>query len=419
MASVRRRTLLGAGLAALGASAGCAGVARTVGLGDSVRVAVSWSATELAAFRAVLAGWGDPGFELVPFGDDIDAALGARTTGRPNVVALPRPGLVAGNMANLEPIPDELWHEQYNRGWSASLPAGRHFALPFKRAHGSVVWYRRQVFEELHLEPPPTWDKWLAHNEVISKAGRVAPLALGGADGWMLTGFFGNVLLRNFVATYDELTRPDRDARLWQSSDVRAAFRLLGEMWGRPGTIAGGARRALVQQFPDAVLEVFRFHRAAMVVVPDFAESVIRHFGVPQDEVGTFPFPAITENGGPFVQAGDLLVLTRPASKHAVDLIKYLGSPEAPVPWIRDTGGFIAANPDTSDRFYSTALRVLAAQLRDHDTRFDLADQLGRVGGRDGLQRVLVTFLKQLADGVPVHDAVDTATGAMMRVEAG
>jgi alpha-glucoside transport system substrate-binding protein len=174
-----------------------------------------------------------------------------------------------------------------------------------------------------------------------------------------------------------------------------------------------------VQQFPDAVLEVFRFHRAAMVVVPDFAESVIRHFGVPEDEVDTFRFPATTEEGGPLVQAGDLLVLTRPASRQALSLIRYLGSPDAPVPWIRDTGGFIAANPKTSDRFYSNALREQAAELRNHDTRFDLADQLGPVGGRDGLQQVLVAFLKQLADGVSVKDAADAAAGAMLRVEVG
>src|SRR2546421_12858531 len=107
MTGVRRRTVLRAGaLAAVGGATGCASVARTVGLGVFVRIAVSWSATELAAFRNVLAGRGADDVDLIPFGDDIDAALGVRTAGRPGLVALPRPGLVPGNLTHLEPLPD-------------------------------------------------------------------------------------------------------------------------------------------------------------------------------------------------------------------------------------------------------------------------------------------------------------------------
>lgn len=412
MADVRRRTVLGATLAALGGAAGCAGVARTVGLGDSVRVAVSWSATELAAFRSVLRGWRDSGYEPIPFGDDIDAALGARTTGRPNVVALPRLGLVIGNVDNLVSLDGVVPPESLN----TDLPGG-HYALPFKLAHKSVVWYRRKVFEEHRLTPPTTWDEWLALNESIIRLGGVAPLSLGGADGWMLTGFFENILLRNFTGTYDELAKPDRDAALWRSGEVRATFEMFGEMCGRPGVLAGGVGRALIQQFPDAVLEVFRYHRAAMVVAPDFAESVIRHFGVPPDEVATFTFPARSERGGPLVLAGDLFVLTRPASQLALDLIRYLSTPTAPVPWIRDTGGFLAANPNTSPDFYSPMLARLSTELRTHEVRFDLADQLGPVGGRDGLQLVLVHFLRSLGDGMPRDEAVRTALEAMVDIE--
>jgi alpha-glucoside transport system substrate-binding protein len=408
MAEVRRRTVLGAGLAALGGVAGCASVARTVGVGDSVRVAVSWSATELTAFRSVLAGWGGE-YELIPLGDDIDAALGARTTGRPAVVALPRLGLVDSNVANLEPLPANVYDPSWN------LPGGR-YALPFKLAHKSVVWFRRAVFDEHGLDKPKTWDEWLALNERIVRLG-MAPLSLGGADGWMLTGFFGNILLRNFAGTYEALAAPKRDPGWWRSADVRATFEMFADICGRPGVLAGGVNRALVQQFPDAVLEVFRFHRAAMVVAPDFAESVIRHFGVPEREVDTFTFPARSAGGGPLMLAGDLFVLTRPAGERALDLIRYLSIPQAPEPWIRGTGGFIAANPGSGKDSYSPTLARLSTELRTHERRFDLADQLGPVGGRDGLQLVLVHFLRSLGDGTPRDEAVRTAVDAMSEIE--
>jgi alpha-glucoside transport system substrate-binding protein len=394
-----------------------------MGLGDAVRVAVSWSATELAAFRSVLAGRGVEDYELIPLGDDIDAALGARTTGRPNVVALPQPGQVARNLDNLEELPADIWHAEYDRIWE-QLP-GR-FALPFKLAHKSVVWYRTALFAEHGLKPPSTWEEWLALNDSIIgnrelRARGVAPLALGGADGWMLDGFFENILLRNFETTYDALAAPHHDPQLWASTEVRTVFEMLGTIWGRPGALPGGPRRALVQQFPDAVLEVVRHDRAAMVVAPDFAESVIRRFTEGQDEVDTFTFPAMRGNRGPLIAGGDLLVLTRPASQQARDLIRYLGTATAPVPWIRDTGGFIAANPDTEPRFYSRTLKKLARELRNPTMRirFDLSDQLGAAGGRAGLQSVLQEFLQSLGKGIPLDEAVRTASRSMVAVEDG
>jgi alpha-glucoside transport system substrate-binding protein len=388
-------------------------------LGDFVRIAVSWSATELAAFRNVLAGRGVDDVDLIPFGDDIGAALGVRTTGRPHLVALPQPGLVAANVANLEPLPDELWHSQYDRIWSQNLPTGGHYALPFKLAHKSVVWYRKNIFADHRLTPPSTWQEWQALNDaIIADPGLGAPLALGGADGWMLAGFLENILLRSFPDSYDALAAPGHDRKLWESGDVRAAFQMLADMWGRPGVFAGGPRRALVQQFPDAVLEVFKYHTAAMVVAPDFAESVIRRFGVPTDEVDTFPFPPLTLPGGPLVAAGDLIVLTRPAQQRALDVIRYLGEPRAAVPWIRDTGGFIAANPFTDRSYYSPIMAKLSDELRQ-PIRFDLADQLGPAGGREGLQRVLQNFLQGFADGRSPEESVRTALAAMVSAEAG
>lgn len=409
----------GALVAVSGGVAGCSSVARTAGIGDFVRIAVSWSAAELAAFRSVLAGRTVTDVDLIPYGDDIDAALGVRTSGRPDVVALPRPGLVAPNLANLEPLPDELWHREYDQIWSRSLPAEGHYALPFKLAHKSVVWYRKKAFEEHRLERPRTWQEWLELNDTIVNRGLGAPLALGGADGWMLAGVFENVLLRNFPDSYKELARPNHDPRLWQSAELRGTFDMLADMWGRPGVFAGGPKRALVQQFPDAVLEVFKYRTALMVVAPDFAESVIRRFGVPPDEVETFTFPAATREPRPLVTGGDLFVLARPASRRAVELIRVLGDPDAPVPWIEDTGGFIAANPDTDERHYSATLRRLSRELNAHETQFDLADQLGPAGGRDGLLRVLVEFLRGVADGRPRAEPIRNALAAMVAAEAG
>ncbi|MBB4910093.1 ABC transporter substrate-binding protein [Actinophytocola algeriensis] len=407
----RRRALLRAAVVGplAAAATGCADLNRPLGLGGFVRVAVSWSATELAAFQRVLGPRLDD-CQLVPLGDDIDAAFGANVAGRPDIVALPQPKLVSGKLTSLAPLPPEVWDRGYDGFWSGQLPSrdGRHYALPFKVAHSSVVWYRKRFFAEHGLTPPTTWVEWLELNERIVERTGTAALALGGADGWFLARFFENVLLRQFDGVYAALVAGERGA--WGSADVRTAFAQVARMWGGREVLAGGAERALVAQYPEAVLEVFRYHRAAMVPAPDFAESVIRAFDVLDDDVGTFTFPAAPGLGRRLVVSGDLLVLTAPASEEAENVLRHLADPAAPVPWIRDTGGFIAANPGTDLGNYSPTLRVLARQLTTHDLHFGLTDKVP-LGGV--LQTVLQDLLRALAAGTEPAAAASAASSAM------
>ncbi|HEU5474376.1 MAG TPA: ABC transporter substrate-binding protein [Actinophytocola sp.] len=418
-----RRVLLRAGgfTAAAAGLSGCSVLASTAGVGDNVRVAVAWSAGELEAFRAILAGYPN-GYELVPLGDDIAAALGARTAGRPDLVAMPQPGTVSASIDDLEPIPDTMWRPEYNR--IAGTESGdRHHALPFKVAHSSVVWYRKRLFDEHGLAAPRTWSEWMDLNQRIiddpdlGGAG-IAPLAVGGADGWLLAVSFQNVLLRHFPDTYDQLIRPAADPETWRGSEVETALRMLAGMWAVPGAVSGGLDRALVLQYPDAVQEVFPYRRAAMVVAPDFAESVIRRFGTPEDEADSFTFPADPGVTAPIAIAGDLLVAVKPARASAFDLLRYLGGEDAPIPWIKDTGGFIAANQDTDSSLYSRTLRRHERQLRDprQPIRFALADQLGPVGGRDGLALVLQQLVRDLGTGMPPATAARDACRKMVAI---
>lgn len=412
---VHRRTLLrGAACAPLaGLLAGCGDLARTAGLGDYVRVAVSWSAAELAAFSRVLDQRGTRDYELIPLGDDIGAALGARTAGRPDLIALPQPGQLSGNIGSLAEL-RHVWHNDYKLIWPGATVDGRHYALPFKLAHASVVWYRKSFFAEHGLKAPETWDDWLALNEKIIDVGGPAPLALGGADGWSLAQFFDNALLRSSADTFRALTRP-HDARLWDSGPVRSAFEMVADMWSRPRALSGGPNRALVQQFPDAVLEVFRYGRAVMLPAPDFTESVIRRFADLED-AETFTFPARDGGRAPLAISADLLVLNRESGTDAEAMIRFLATPEAPLPWIRDTGGFIAANPDTDRSHYSPTLHRLADDLHNEANvlEFGLADRLGRLGGSDGLQRVLQDVLREIAAGAAPAEVARTACAAMV-----
>lgn len=418
MPSSRRAFL---GVAATLMVAGCSN--DVLGLRRSVRVAVSWSGQELHAFHDVLDGLGklDYPVEVVPLGDDISTAFGARSGRRPDIVMLPQPGLVPrerNERNDLQAIPDDLATPGRARLWKDLLVYdGKTYGVPFKTAHKSAVWYRPSVFREIGVEPPQLWSDWLTLNKTLSDAG-VRPLSLAAGDGWVLTDFLENVLLGIAPAVYAGLATAT-EPRPSRRPEFAAALRLLGSMWSAPGALAGGVKRSLVQQFPDAIVEVFGHRRAAMVLASDFAEPVVRSFAADPDDIGVFTFPALAPGAAaPVVVGGDVMVLPKPSSDDAVDLVRRLSAPTAVDPWIRQ-GGFLV---DGRVSGYSPELTRLAEQLTAPNglLQFDLSDQLGPVGGINGLWRVLTDFLIRIGDrgSAVVAQAVDAAVNELREVES-
>jgi alpha-glucoside transport system substrate-binding protein len=410
-----RRAFLGAAATLL--VTGCS--SDVLGLRRAVRVAVSWSGQELRAFHQVLDGLGDLDYpvEVVPLGDDISTAFGARSTRRPDIVMLPQPGLVPRHLRDLEPIPDDLAPLGRAQLWNELLVHdGTTYGVPFKTAHKSAVWYRPSVFREVGVQPPQLWSEWLALNRTLTQAG-VRPLSLAAGDGWVLTDFLENVLLGLAPTVYADLAtaaEPHPSRQL----EFAAALRLLGTMWSAPDALAGGVKRSLVQQFPDAIVEVFGHRRAAMVLASDFAEPVVRSFAADPDDIGLFTFPPLASGTpAPVVVGGDVMVLPKPTTDAARDLIRRLAAPTAADPWIKE-GGFLIAGRVSG---YSPELTRLAEQLAASDEllQFDLSDRLGRIGDINGLWRVLTDFLIQIGGrgAAVVPEAVDAAMTAMREVE--
>ncbi len=414
--SSSRRAFLGAATTLL--VAGCS--SDVLGLRRSVRIAVSWGGQELRAFHRVLDGLGtlDYPVEVVPLGDDISTAFGARSTRQPDIVMLPQPGLVPRHLGDLEPIPEDLAHLGRARLWADLLVHdGTTYGVPFKTAHKSAVWYRPSVFREVGVQPPRLWADWLTLNRSLTLAG-IRPLSLAAGDGWVLTDFFENLLLGIAPAVYAGLATAT-NPRPSRQPDVAAALRLLGTMWSAPGALAGGVKRSLVQQFPDAVIEVFGYRRAAMVLASDFAEPVVRSFAADPNDIGLFTFPSVTPGAlAPVVVGGDVMVLPKPTSDDARDLVRRLAAPTAPDPWIKE-GGFLV---DGRVSGYSPELTLLAKQLAAPGglLQFDLSDRLGRVGDINGLWRVLTDFLVRIGDrgSDVVPDAVDAAMTELRKVES-
>lgn len=394
---------------------------------DAVRIAVSWSGSELEAFETVLDTLRfEHRVDVVPLGDDVSTVFGAGRSA-PDIVMLPQAGEVRrlAEDGRLRPIAEAMWSDRdgpmYWAGWTPLLHitalGNQLYGLPFKGTCKSLIWYDKQRFTDCRLPTPDTWSTrdWLGAMDTVGGRG-AGLLALGAADGWALTDFFENMLWATSPDAYDSVADPVRwrRERTVRRPEVEAALRTLAALWRHAHAFRGGIGQTLTRQYPDAIREVFEKRSAAMVVAPDFVEPIVRSCFEDDahriaDVVGVASFPGAGGRGTPpAIAGGDVMVLTHSANDTAVQLVSRLADRRAPLPWIERYRGFLAPNRRT-EAVYSEQLAPLAPRV-DGWTAFDLGDRIGSIGGRNELWRAITEFLIELDTGGPetaVAHAVD------------
>ncbi|GIH14117.1 ABC transporter substrate-binding protein [Rugosimonospora africana] len=413
-AASRRAVLRAAGLAGVSAMAG-AGCSLS---GRATQVAVPWSDGELDQFRAVLRGYPAP-VEVVSAGDDIDAFLRARHLAgtSPDVAILSRPGLVTEYAQRnwLAPLSDDL-AAPFRSEWSDLLRwNGRLYGAWVKAAFKSLFWYLPSNVDSV----PQTWEDLVALVRRMGAAGSgPVPLAIGAADGWVLTDWLENVLTCVAPAGfYDALARGEPR---WTEPPVTESLTLLAELWALPGAFIGGPSRALLTQWDESVVEVTT-GRAALVFEADYAQGYAASFGKPGlPAARTFRFPSV-DGVRPLVMGGDAAVVLH-GSRRGEDLIRYLVGAHAFDPWIA-AGGYLSPNLGVrTDRYPEGLQRQLAEEMNDAPVlRFDLSDRLiGSFGGADGvgIWRVLQDFFRSVTAKGADRAAVVNRTAATLNQAA-
>lgn len=413
----RRALLRAAGLSA--AAAGLPGVAAGCSAADRpTQVAVTWSGQELALFHEVLHDY--PGaVEVLSVGDDIDQFLSARHRAgtSPDVAVLSRPGLVTDYARRgwLAELPDGLGAPFPDARQNLLTVDGRLYGAWVKAAFKSLLWYQPSIVDS----EPQSWDVLVDLVTTMgaaarSRPGAPAPLAIGAADGWVLTDWFENVLAAVAPEVYKSLADGEPG---WTDPSVRHSLDLLAQLWSRPGAFVGGPGRALLTQWEESVIQVTT-GRAAMVFEADFVQAVVDQFrqpGLPAPR--PFRFPSV-EGARPLVVGGDAAVVLR-GSPRGEALVRYLTGADVFRPWI-GAGGYLS--PDLAlppDRYPAGLAQDLAKELHDAPLlQFDLSDRLtGSFGGADGLGmwQILQDFFRAVtATGA---DTAGALTDAVRRLD--
>jgi ABC-type glycerol-3-phosphate transport system substrate-binding protein len=385
-----------------------------------------WVSTEQKSIQAVLDGFKercpDVTVKYNPAGDNIVTVLATAVQGGnpPDLATIAQPGTIREYAQRGEIKPIDFASDTVTENYSESAVElgtidGKLYSFLFKGANKSTVWYNVPVFEDAGVEPPETWEDFLAAAETI-KASGVPAYSIGGADGWTLTDLFENIYIRTAgPEKYDQLATHDIP---WTDQSVKDALTEMAKILGETDNIFGGKQGALQTDFPTSVTNAFADPpKAAMVLEADFVAGEIVNSTKAEPETGfnVFDFPSINDSPPAVVGGGDQLVMFKdsPASRA---LVEYLASPEAAEIWVR-LGGFSSPNKNVpEDAYPDPILRSTATALAEAESfRFDLSDlQPSAFGGTvgQGEFKLFQDFLSNPSDVDGIAQKLEDAAAA-------
>jgi alpha-glucoside transport system substrate-binding protein len=408
---------------------GATGAADTGGEGGGdvsgeVSVISTWSGPEQASFEEVIAGFNeqypDVDVSYDSAGDALPTVLSTAVEGGnpPDVAVVAQPGLIQGYVERgvLQPI--DFAQETIAENFSDSvIQVGTFdetlYALLFKAANKSTVWYNVQAFEDAGVEPAESWDDFLANAETVKASGLPA-YSIGGAEGWTLTDLFENIYLRTAGGDmYDQLSRHEIP---WTDQSVKDALTEMAKVVGDTDNIVGGTQGALQSDFPTSVSNVFAEEpKAAMVIEGDFVPGVVESPLEPETGYNVFAFPSVNDSPPSVVGGGDLAVMFNDTPA-AQAFIEYLATPEAAEIWA-GRGGFSSANQNVDSSVYPDPITETTASAiaEAEEFRFDLSDlqpsEFGSTEGQ-GMWKLFQDFVANPDDVDGIAQQLETAAAA-------
>jgi alpha-glucoside transport system substrate-binding protein len=365
-----------------------------------------WVSTEQQSIQGVIDAFEekcpDVDVKYNPAGDNLVTVLATAVQGGnpPDLATIAQPATVAEYVEKGELQPIDFAAETVSENYSEDLVQqgtfdGKLYGFFFKGANKSTVWYNVPVFEDAGVEPPETWEDFLAAAETI-KASGVPAYSIGGADGWTLTDLFENIYIRTAgPEKYDQLAAHEIP---WTDQSVKDALAEMAKIFSDTDNIAGGTEGALQNDFPTSVTNAFGDPpKAAMVIEADFVATEILNSTEAKPETGfnVFTFPSINDSPPSVVGGGDMVVMFKD-SPAARAFVEYLATPEAAELWVKRGGS--SPNKNVDENAYPDAItRSTATALAEAETfRFDLSDlQPSAFGGTvgQGLFKLFQDFL--------------------------
>jgi alpha-glucoside transport system substrate-binding protein len=347
-----------------------------------------WTGSEAKAFGAVIkafnAKYPNVHVNYKPVGNNVPTVVQTAIAGGhpPDMADIAQPGLVKqlADQGHLKPITyaKSTIGANFAPAWQQlGTVNGKLYALVFKAANKSLIWYNVPAFKAAGVTAPKTWSQLMSAAKTLQASGTPA-FSIGGADGWTLTDLFENIYLRTYgAAKYEALSAHKIK---WTDASVITALKTMAQVIGDTKNVAGGTSGALQYGFNESVTNAFASSpKAAIVFEGDFVGGVITSSTPSKPGTGfnAAPFPAIKP--GPNASAveigGDLFVTFRdtPAIRA---FVSFLATAPAATAWAK-LGGFGTGNKHVPASVYPDPItRATEAPIgQAKAVVFDMSDE--------------------------------------------
>jgi len=346
-----------------------------------------------------------------PIGDNLPTVLSTAVAGGhpPDMADIAQPGFVKqlADQGKLKPITyaKGTIGQNFASAWQQlGTFDGKLYALVFKAANKSLVWYNVPAFKAAGVKAPQTWAQLTSAAKTLKSSGTPA-YSIGGADGWTLTDLFENIYLRTFgPAKYAALSAHKVK---WTDASVKTALKTMAQVVGDTGNLAGGAAGAIQNGFNDSVTNAFSTPaKGAMVFEGDFVAGVILSSTKAKPGTGfnVAPFPVVKagSSGSNGVEIGGDLFVTFRDTPAIRAFVNFLATAPAAEVWAKQ-GGFSTGNHNVNPKVFPDAITRATATpvLKAKSVVFDMSDQqpsaFGATAGQ-GEWGLFQDFLKNPSD---------------------
>jgi len=204
---------------------------------------------------------------------------------------------------------------------------GKVYTYPLNQAQDGIT-YNVAILEEYGIEPPTTWDDFVAALETVrdESDGSVAPLWIGGGDNWTIAQMVDQMLTPAFITDDDN----DYSEELLDGSFDWSNYEWLAEqvLYLEENDLLN--QDVLTAQFAQAT-EIMANNQAAFMFIvgsigPDATEMN------PDTQVGLVPTPAVHEGDDPSWIGGERYTFSvakkSEVKEEAKQFIDFLAEPE-------------------------------------------------------------------------------------------
>jgi multiple sugar transport system substrate-binding protein len=196
-----------------------------------------------------------------------------------------RPYVAAGLFEDVS----DLWDGPMGEELASTLPAltldGKQWGVPYSYYQWGI-YYRQDIFEELGLSVPTTWEEEKANCEAILESGRKC-YAIGSRQPWTTAGWFDYLSLRTHG--YDFHMQLTAGEIAWTDDRVREVFAKWRELVDMGAYIDDHTAYTWQEAQPFLVNG-----QATAYLMGNFLVAPLREAGMTDDQVGFYPFPEIT-----------------------------------------------------------------------------------------------------------------------------